>query len=654
MKNEEWSVKRLGLQARSSVFIMMASLLFVACSEAIDKRQHVSQLISASEQMLDENRIDSAWVLLQSAYDYSMVHHYNAGTAEALLAMARHHNMMDRPDSAIACLRHGLEFAPSGSDDLHAQFYAELSATYNITGDMRACVEWADRALPLMRLYGSDEDFAIMCGNTGIAWRRLGRQDSAAVLYRQGLERALAVGDYGSQAYLANNLSVLYTEMGRYDEGISYADQACEAARHAGDDVERLSALAGKGIALQLSHKSREAIEILKSTFDEAQATNSTALKLKTINYLLKALVDARQWEVAARYLALGEDLAATLPPGNTAAAGILEAKMILQTEQGHCVDALSTIDSLETLMSLQQVIPPFRLMHYKGRCLAALGDYRKAYDLQVRSGELSDSIRSRENDAKLDVLATNIRVMEKELALSRLEQKQARTQHTVILLAALLAVFASAVAALIFYLRHRRGQAAMRETRKYVEGIEQERSRFARELHDGACNELLAIGMQLRRDSPDVASVTRQIATLRSGLRNLSHELMPPQFAEGVSLRDALAHYLSHIEQPAVSFRCDGSGWERIPAATAYQYYRIAQEAIGNIIVHQPEAQVEATLTNDADGLSLTIASAGTVVQGDGAGIGLQSLRERAQSIAATLTTKQTPTSFTLHIATH
>ncbi len=629
-----------------------AALLVAACHNLGAERQRLDSLIADSEQMLEAENIDSAWALLEQAYTFADGLNAPDAEAEVLLAMARYHNMMDRPDSAVACLLRGLDICPSAPDALLAQYYAELSATYNITGDMRACVEWGEKALPLMRLYGSDEDYAIMCGNTGIAYRRLGLQDSAAILYRQGLERAIAASDYGSQAYLANNLSVLYTEMGRYAEGISYADSAAVSAGLAGDEVERLSALANKGVGLQLNKQPQETIELLTTVFEKAEATSSTALKLKTINYLLKALIDVKQWTAAADYLSRGEAIAASLPPGNTAAAGILESRMILQTEQGRYTAALQTIDSLEQLMALQQVIPPFRLLNYKGRCLAALGDYRQAYSLQARSAALSDSIRSRENDANLDRLATDVRVMEKELALSRLSQQQARTQHAVALLAALLAVLAAAVVALVFYLRNRRSQAAMRETRKYVEGIEQERSRFARELHDGACNELLAIGMQLRRENPDVGDVTQQIATLRSGLRNLSHELMPPQFTDGVTLNAALAHYLSHIEQPEVSFHCEGDGWARIPAATAYQFYRIAQEAIGNIIVHQPEAHVEAALTLCGDKLDMDFVSTGAVVEGDGRGVGLQSLRERAESIGATLTTEQAPTSFALHVA--
>ncbi len=304
--------------------------------------------------MLEAENVDSAWVLLGQAPDIAISSHDAGAESEALLAMARQHNMIDRPDSVIACLLRGLDVCPSAPDALLAQYYAELSATYNITGDMRASVEWGEKALPLMRLYGSDEDYAIMCGNTGIAYRRLGLQDSAAILYRQGLERAIAASDYGSQAYLANNLSVLYTEMGRYAEGISYADSAAASARLAGDEVERLSALANKGVGLQLNKQPQEAIELLTFVSEEAEATSSTALKLKVINYLLKSLIDVKQWTTAADYLSRGEAIAASLPPGNTAAAGILESRMILQTEQGSYTAALQTIDSLEQLMALR------------------------------------------------------------------------------------------------------------------------------------------------------------------------------------------------------------------------------------------------------------------------------------------------------------
>ena len=632
--------------------LLLAALimLWAACSHQSTNRARVEQLITDSEHMLDCDNIDSAWVLLERAYDYA---DDNESRAVALLAMSRHHNMMDRADSALSCLQRAHDDFSQAPDSLQAQYYAELSATYNVMGDMSAAVEWARRALPLIKRYGTSEDYAIMCGNTGIAYRRLGQNDSAAVCYQQGLATALSAADYASEAYLANNLSVLYSEMGRPDESLLYADKAVAAATKAGDDVERLSAQANKGIALLMSHRDDEAVSLLTATFEAADSTDSTPLKLKTINYLLKALAGQPASPAVSRYLQRGEEIAAQLPPGNTAAAGILESRMIILTEQGCYQEALQTIDRLEQLMQLQQVIPPHKLLSQKSRCLAALGHHAEAYRLLTEADALADSLRSNENERRLDELTTNYRVMEKEVQVAQLEARQARSQRSIVLLTAALVLLAAVVALMVLSIRQRRQQALVRETRKYVEGIEQERSRFAHELHDGACNELLAIGMQLRTPGTDSEAICRQVSTLRTHLRQLSHELMPPQFVQGVTLIDAVAHYLSQIGAPAISFHAADAPWQQLPANTSYQLYRIMQEAVGNIITHQGE-QARATVDLQYDGANprLTIVSTEQATPGDGSGIGLQSMADRAASIGYSLSTAREGDTWTLTIS--
>ena len=65
-------------------------------------------------------------------------------------------------------------------------------------------------------------------------------------------------------------------------------------------------------------------------------------------------------------------------------------------------------------------------------------------------------------------------------------------------------------------------------------------------------------------------------------------------------------------------------------------------QEAIGNIIVHQPDATADVTLINNDGALKLSVTSKGEVREGDGKGIGMQSMRDRVNSIGGTLTTEQ------------
>ena len=615
-------------------------VLFTACVQHHDDIDQVHQLIAEAEQKYETEEYSMAFALLDSAYAYSESRNYPAGQAQAMLDKSYLYDMLGKLDSGAICLNRGLEVYPDAPDTLLALFYNELVFNNINTGNSQKAVELAPSALALNRRLGNAEEFAAFCGNVGIAYRRLGQIDSAAVYYQRGLEVAIQAEDYANEAFLANNLSVLYTQDRRLEESIRYAEKAMDAAAKANDEVEGVSAFANKGTALFFEKHYDEAIDVLTQAFEKADSLNHIYLKVKIIHYILGVLEETPDAADVAYFLQRGEELAALLPPENDNALGILESKANILLRQGRFLESLQTLESLESATRSYSAKPAHLI--WKARCLAGLGRYKDAYQLQSESIEAKDSIQNEESKAKLDELTTNYRVMEKELEVAQLNEKQALSQRRISQLIAVLAVLLAIIAVLLLWIRQRRQRAQIQEAQRYIDGIEQERTRFAHELHDGACNELLAMGIQLRAVQPDIPEVCQQMSALRTTLRHLSHELMPPQFNQGVSLNEALAYYLSHIEKPAVNFKAEGTGWEKIPNNTSYQLYRIVQEAIGNIIVHQPDATADVSLINQDGALQLLVTSKGEVREGDGKGIGMQSMHDRVNSIGGTLTTEQ------------
>ena len=620
-----------------SLFLLV---LFSACVQHHDDIDQVHQLIAEAEQKYEAEEYSMAFALLDSAYAYSESRNYPAGQAQALLDKSYLYDMLGKLDSGAICLNRGLEVYPDAPDTMLALFYNELVFNNINTGNSQKAVELAPYALALNRRLGNAEEFAAFCGNVGIAYRRLGQIDSAAVYYQRGLEVAIQAEDYANEAFLANNLSVLYTQDRRLEESIRYAEKAMEAAAKANDEVEGVSALANKGTALFFEKHYDEAIDVLTQAFGQADSLNHIYLKVKIIHYILGVLEETPDAADITYYLKRGEELAAMLPPENDNALGILESKANILLRQERFLESLQTLERIETASRSYSAKPAHLI--WKARCLAGLGRYKDAYQLQSESIVAKDSIQNEESKAKLDELTTNYRVMEKELEVAQLNEKQALSQRRISQLIAVLAVLLAIIAVLLLWIRQRRQRAQIQEAQRYIDGIEQERTRFAHELHDGACNELLAMGIQLRAEQPNIPEVCQQISALRTTLRHLSHELMPPQFNQGVSLNEALAYYLSHIEKPAVNFKAEGTGWEKIPNNTSYQLYRIVQEAIGNIIVHQPDATADVSLINQDGALQLLVMSKGEVREGDGRGIGMQSMRDRVNSIGGTLTTEQ------------
>ena len=205
----------------------------------------------------------------------------------------------------------------------------------------------------------------------------------------------------------------------------------------------------------------------------------------------------------------------------------------------------------------------------------------------------------------------------------------------------AIVAVVALFAVWLMFRRRSGRQKTEIMMSRKYIDGLESERSRFARELHDGVCNDLLALGMNLKSGKSGLAETLSGMENIRGDLRRISHEMMPPSFSHA-NLDEILADYIRHVGTGSVkfSYRSSGSSWASIPSGVSYELYRITQEAVANIIRHSGATEASVLLSLDVSGnlsLEITDNGKGGAERGDGGGIGIRTIRDRVASIGGT-----------------
>lgn len=634
---------------------LLPLFLILVCMMACNPQKHgkqsqVRELIEQSEAMLEIEDLDSSRALLDQAYSVALSVSDKEGICEACLDIARHNYIKNQLDSSISWLQRGFSYC-EGFDSLRAQYLCELSAMYGMMGNIRQSIDFFRQGETLIFENVSREDLAIVCGNIGISYRRMGMNDSAIYFYQRGIEMAIQANDQENIAFLNNNLSVLYGELGRHDESLVFAEHAEKAAKLAANEDQLLKAMAGKGYALFMEGKNDEALNILLSAYQQADLTHYTPTKLTLIKYILNVLIVKDDKEQQDIYLQKGEELAKTLPPNSVPVLGMLHTKLNINIDRKQWKEALSTIAQIETSNQQHVSMPPYKLQANKARCMAELGHYAEAYLMERDAMEMADSERNEQIEKQLNELTTHYKVMEKELEVSKLKQIQADNQRKIGWLIAALSLLLASILVLIMRNRFNRQKNIIRETQKYVEGIEGERTRLARELHDGVCNDLLAIGLQIRAEKADWQKAADSISTVRNQLRNLSHELMPPQFNDNVNLDEALRFYLEHIEKPTVKYHSEGKHWDQLPTNTAYQIYRITQEAIGNIIVHQPEGTADVTLLYNENELKLIISSKGEIVESRKPGIGLQSMRDRANSIHGKMETHQSKDLFVITV---
>lgn len=261
-----------------------------------------------------------------------------------------------------------------------------------------------------------------------------------------------------------------------------------------------------------------------------------------------------------------------------------------------------------------------------------------------------ADSLHQADINAELSELAVKYDTKEKELEIARLNAQQLTQQNRIMLLG-IVAVSAVALIVLsaVWYLFRRRRlkkEEELKLAQRYIEGLERERKRLAKELHDGVCNDLLGIGLQLQclpSTEQSKEQLKDMLEKVRTDVRFISHELMPPQF-QRVTLKDVLEDYVSRILEAQsadwdVETSADGRTWESVPEECSYEVYRILQELLSNVVKHAEAKWIGVRLLLSEHGLTLRIVYRGKPGPSDNVpreGIGLTTVSERARAINA------------------
>ena len=278
----------------------------------------------------------------------------------------------------------------------------------------------------------------------------------------------------------------------------------------------------------------------------------------------------------------------------------------------------------------------------------AHLEDYRNAYASLLKSNELRDSIWEQKKVESLRDLTVKYETKETELALAQSEAK--RASALMWLFAAIGFLLVSVVVFVIYANRQRRirmrreiefanlrADIGAKLTQQYVEGLENERQRMSRELHDGVCNDLLAIQMNISGGYP-MASTAQLIEKCRESVRRISHELMPPEFSYA-TVDEVVRFFIAkladaHEKHIAITYSSDSAEWHKVPDATALEVYRIVQEAVGNAIKHSGATRISVKLGLNEGLLSAEISDNGIYKANGRKGLGLDSMLRRARSI--------------------
>lgn len=190
---------------------------------------------------------------------------------------------------------------------------------------------------------------------------------------------------------------------------------------------------------------------------------------------------------------------------------------------------------------------------------------------------------------------------------------------------------------------------------------VMEERSRLARDLHDSISQQLFSMTLtaqaaraQLEKNPARTATQLERLqetaAAALGEMRALIFQLRPPALSEQGLVGALKQHVTALGRREGLSVTLDVHGDEKYARGAEQAIYRIAQEALNNVVRHAGACNVAVDLSLSPENIRLRVVDDGsgfdpaTAATTQGRHLGLTSMRERATELGGTFDIQSTP----------
>ena len=631
---------RLYFISKFYILILFACAIggnFIYAQTALNKDSLLQQLTTAKE---DTNKV---WLYLklskatqssdmpkahgfsEAAYQLSEKLHFNRGRFKSMLRKTALYRAVGNVDSVFECNKQFLALAQQLKDTLNmAVGYTNIAESYNDLGDAEKAIEFSLKGLAVIEKTGAPE-------------LQQDAYDNLQRVYFTRSEYAKSI-DYGTKsvqiARLLNvpqriasslfNLSVAYNNNKEFDKAITAANEVVSISRANGDDrvvAYGLSNLCDVYIKLK---NIPAALNYELESFSLAKKVGDRDMEATTLTGLAMCYLQQKEYAKAQEYASKAAQLHQEL--GNM--VGKVSATKVLADI------AFATGD-------------PAKGYAYELFC----DEYEQKHISQVLSKQSSDLEKKYETVKK----ETQIKKLEAEKTVQQLTIRQKNTLNYILIGSAIILLVISLLSYRTYQQKQKIQQQRISEletekqltaTEAVLKGEEQERTRLAKDLHDGLGGMLSGIKYSFQNmkgnlimTADNAQAFERSMDMLDSSIkemRRVAHNMMPEALVK-FGLDTALKDFCNDINLSGalqVSYQSIGLENVVIDQTTAITIYRIVQELINNTMKHAAAKSTIVQVTKTNGQLSVTVEDDGkgfdTGILKQSKGIGWDNIKNR------------------------
>jgi signal transduction histidine kinase len=227
------------------------------------------------------------------------------------------------------------------------------------------------------------------------------------------------------------------------------------------------------------------------------------------------------------------------------------------------------------------------------------------------------------------------------------------------------LSLLAIGGSALYFFNQKRKQKVAQQLQQQRIQSIldgeEKERTRIAKDLHDGIVQDLTAIKMQLNNnlndeviDKQKIVRILNDVDKASNEVRNISYQMMPTTLRE-LGFIPAIEDLLKRVLTPTnIQYDFEQIGTNnRLQEKIEVSLFRITQELLNNVIKHSQASFVSLLINQKSDAVHLIFEDNGHGFDENAItkGIGLNSLSSRVELLHGNIQYEKTNGSGTVAI---
>ena len=436
------------------------------------------------------------------------------GNGDSLAAACCHlsefYSLRDADSTKRYCLE-GLKFVNKQEKSPYIELLNNLGYYYSFVGDTRKSIDVLLEAWKEGVRLGADETVVgDILSSVGVGYRRINEVDSALYFYKEAMTHYQKDEETACDnvSFLLANIAVLYANSSRVDEAESYIRKAMERIGESEDLDTRLYVSNTAGAIFTLQQKHEEAEKVMMVSLDWARRDKKPRFVLQCMSPLLSLYHRTGNKRGIDRLVNEAKPLMALLPANSNEVLGLQETLAIIFYEERRFKESVELYLKLLEAHGKSSQSPLEKIYLGLARNYSGMNRSKEAADYYERAYETMDSIYHSDIAGNLSEFTVKYETQQKELEIAQLNETRLEQRNVILrwtLIAGFLGVlFVVGMVYEMFRRRQRKQEKELDMARSFINGLEKERNRLAKELHDGICNDLLGVG---RENAPNQSS---------------------------------------------------------------------------------------------------------------------------------------------------